>query len=288
MKNIPINGISSNIMPLKYYGIKAGNGLGSRITKYFGYILIYGSRTPPKIYHMNKTVNDYLSKEDINKYKKDFFVKNPDKSKNGVIGIIFCGKANNISSDYPISDEIKKQVKSKYNNRCVLCGSYENLCIDHKDDNYQNSSALCILTQTVDDFQLLCNKCNTLKRGGKSNYEYRLNKTFIDLPFLSPLLNIQKYINYDIRYIDGKKQNENRFWYDPFNFIKKLVNSICDKFKILNEKYNLLQIKYNELQDKNNELQDKNNELQDKNNELKDKNNELKDNIQELQHKKNI
>jgi len=260
MKNLPLNGFSTIINSLTYYDIKSGNGLGSRVTKEYGYILIYGSKKSPTIYHTNKSVNHYIIKENINKYKILFFLNNPGISKNGIIGIFFCGKANHTFSDFKISNFIKKQVKKKYNNECVLCGSTENLCVDHKDDLYENKLALSIKTQTIDHFQLLCNKCNTLKRGGCSDYEYRLNKTFTNFPFLKPFQQLQNYLDFDINYIKGIKKNENRFWYDPLNFMKKLVLSICNKYKLFKQENDLLK-KENDLLKKENDLLKKENDL---------------------------
>ena len=61
----------------------------------------------------------------------------------------------------PIRDDIHKIIKSK---PCVVCGSKSHLVTDHKNDLYNDIRVLNSKTQTVDDFQCLCNHCNLQKR----------------------------------------------------------------------------------------------------------------------------
>lgn len=47
---------------------------------------------------------------------------------------------------------------------CVVCGSGSDLVTDHKNDLYNDPRVLSSHTQTLDDFQCLCNHCNLVKR----------------------------------------------------------------------------------------------------------------------------
>lgn len=65
-----------------------------------------------------------------------------------------------------ISKSITKSLLQKYN--CCLHCSKPNggsnggsrLCIDHKNDLYNDKRVMNIKTQTIDDFQVLCQHCN--------------------------------------------------------------------------------------------------------------------------------
>jgi hypothetical protein len=59
----------------------------------------------------------------------------------------------------PIRDDIKQTLISMCP-RCLHCGTDKNLVIDHKNDMYNDSRVLCKETQTIYDFQVLCDKCN--------------------------------------------------------------------------------------------------------------------------------
>jgi len=59
----------------------------------------------------------------------------------------------------PISKEIRTELLEKFKN-CINCGVAKLLCIDHKNDMYNDSRVLDSETQNINDFQVLCNKCN--------------------------------------------------------------------------------------------------------------------------------
>ena len=71
----------------------------------------------------------------------------------------------------------------EYNNKCIFCGSSNGMNID---DEYTNSYQ----ELTKQDLQVLCQHCNTIKRGGKELP-----------PFLEPLRDLQKYLEYDPKYM---------------------------------------------------------------------------------------
>ena len=75
-------------------------------------------------------------------YLKVFGIKEPDLSR-------------------PIRDDIRQQYKTQ---PCVVCGSCSELVCDHKNDLYNDPRVLNRDTQTMDDFQSLCNHCNLQKR----------------------------------------------------------------------------------------------------------------------------
>ena len=55
----------------------------------------------------------------------------------------------------PIRDDIRKALKDQ---PCVVCGSRSSIVLDHKNDLYNDPRVLDTATQTIDDFQPLCNR----------------------------------------------------------------------------------------------------------------------------------
>ena len=108
------------------------------------------------------------------------------------------------------------------NKPCVVCGSNNDLVIDHKNGLYNNPRVLDTKTQKINDFQVLCNHCNLQKRqtivwSKKFNKRYPATK----IPQL-------KYFNID--FIKGCDKldlsNPNAmvgtYWYDPILFLKTI------------------------------------------------------------------
>ena len=58
-----------------------------------------------------------------------------------------------------INPNIKKILLTEYKH-CIHCGNHKNLCIDHKNDMYNDEIVLNKDTQKKDYFQVLCEKCN--------------------------------------------------------------------------------------------------------------------------------
>jgi len=81
-----------------------------------------------------------------------------DKSKGSLHGFRLIGFNNNVYFGRSISKEIRHQILTKYNKKCVWCGSTDRLEVDHKNGRYNS------LMNKVDDFQLLCKSCNDKKR----------------------------------------------------------------------------------------------------------------------------
>ena len=138
---------------------------------------------------------------------------------------ILSGKNHNIVNKIIPSPTIKKLVLLRDNNKCIYCGSKNNICIDHKDDEYSKKEL------TYKDFQVLCQHCNTIKRSGSIN-----NRIHKELPpFLEPIRKLKKYIGYDPKYIKGENTNISRFWYDPKNW---MIENTKEIISIINEKDN--------------------------------------------------
>ena len=63
----------------------------------------------------------------------------------------------------PIRSDIHAFYKS-HGAACVVCGTKSDLRTDHKNDLYNDPRVLNSKTQTLEDFQCLCNHCNLQKR----------------------------------------------------------------------------------------------------------------------------
>jgi len=109
---------------------------------------------------------------------------------------------------------------------CVVCGSHSDLVTDHKNDLYNDPRVLDAKTQTIDDFQCLCNHCNLQKRQiSKVTKEIgkRIGATAI------PSLSI-----FGVDFVEGDETFDETdintmigtFWYDPVEFMKKVKEKI--------------------------------------------------------------
>jgi len=136
----------------------------------------------------------------------------------------------------PIREDIRNYYKKQ---GCVVCGSHYDLVPDHKNDLYNDPRVLNKKTQTKEDFQCLCNHCNSQKKQvAKTTREKgkRIGATTI------PSLAI-----YGIDFIEGDESYKDSdvnamvgtFWYDPVafhQFIKdKLTRGSSDKTTVRNE-----------------------------------------------------
>lgn len=88
----------------------------------------------------------------------------PQGKGNAIIGLQIFGW-NNVNTNRPIRKDIRYYYTKK-DMKCVNCGNGNKakLVCDHKNDLYNNQRVLNTKTQTLDDFQTLCNACNLLKR----------------------------------------------------------------------------------------------------------------------------
>jgi len=142
-----------------------------------------------------------------------------------------------------ITPKLKKIVMSEYNNKCIFCGSSNGMNVDHKDDEYTNSYQ----ELTKQDLQVLCQHCNTIKRGGS-----KIDRIDKELPpFLEPIRELEKYFEYDPKYIQGGNKNISRFWYDPKNWMQKHTQKIIDMFEEKDKLISLLLEQNNKLIEQN-------------------------------------
>jgi hypothetical protein len=196
--------ISTSEIKEKYRGLYwGGNGIGDRwANKKFNYTVIYSKKT--RLYSENN--EDVIPTELL----EEFLVNN---NGSGIIGVFVHSKRLNIQKR-PIDKKIHKEITS---NSCVVCGTNETIC-DHKNDLYNDERVLIIKTQTVDDFQPLCNHCNLQKRQ-ICRLEQENKKIY-------SAKNIQRYKIYDFEFPWEKKNYDkldihcktDTFWYDPVKF----------------------------------------------------------------------
>lgn len=142
-------------------------------------------------------------------------------------------KTTGFSSDYlyghkrPIRDDIHKHHKSM---GCVVCGSKSALVTDHKNDLYNDPRVLNNNTQTIDDFQCLCNHCNLQKRQiSKMTLEEnkRIGATTIPSLAIFGIDFIEGDETIDITDINAMKGT---YWYDPIAFMNYIkINIIANK-----------------------------------------------------------
>jgi hypothetical protein len=196
--------ISTSEIKEKYRGLYwGGNGIGDRwANKKFNYSVIYSKKT--RLYSENS--EDVIPKELLD----EFLVNN---NGSGIIGVFVHSKRLN-TQKRPIDKQIHKEITSK---SCVVCGTNETIC-DHKNDLYNNGHVLNTKTQTIDDFQPLCNHCNLQKRQ-ICRLEQENGKVY-------SAKNIQRYKFYDFEF-PWEKRNYDKldihcktdtFWYDPVKF----------------------------------------------------------------------
>lgn len=120
----------------------------------------------------------------------------------------------------PISQAIRREILK--GGTCVVCGSHSDLVVDHKNDLYNDPRVLDTKTQTVDDFQCLCNHCNLQKRQvSKETRETKRRYPATRIPVLA-LFKVDfvsggfDYDENDVNAMVGT------FWYDPVEFMRRL------------------------------------------------------------------
>ena len=120
----------------------------------------------------------------------------------------------------PIRLDIRKFYTEK--GRCCVCGSNSDLVCDHKNDLYNDPRVLSMDTQTLDDFQCLCNHCNLLKSSAEQKARVsgkRYGAT-----------NIPQLTIFEVDFVEGDETFDpndinafvGTYWYDPVEFMKKV------------------------------------------------------------------
>ena len=121
---------------------------------------------------------------------------------------------------------IGKKIRDFYRNSCcVVCGTQE-IIIDHKNDLYNDPRVLNVETQTVEDFQPLCNACNLRKRQVcKKSKELGKRHRATSIPMLKI---------FGVDFIEGDEtldlENPNAmvgtYWYDPVRFMEHIKKKL--------------------------------------------------------------
>ena len=222
-KVIHINTI--NIHPIINWG---GNGVGDRFAnKKFNYTVLYGN-TKTRLYSEN--IDDKIPDKVLEEFNKE------NKNKKGIVGIFIHSKRSNILQR-PIRKDILNNIRRL---QCVNCGSNSEIICDHKNDHYNDEKVLNTKTQTLEDFQPLCNHCNLLKR--QVNVKEKENDKLFSAKGISrykivPFIFPWEFKLYDMTDPANKKDT---YWYDPIEFDRKvyiymLYNPILSEIRKLNK-----------------------------------------------------
>jgi 5-methylcytosine-specific restriction endonuclease McrA len=219
-----------NILPIekaKELGLHGGPGNGSgdrtKITKLFINTVIYGDNRKPMTYPKCLDESIELSEEDKEKIR---LYKNLRREENlnlkGVVGFIIRGLNEDSSEGRPIRPDIKRHYRCKH---CVKCGTRNTVC-DHKNDLYNDPRVLDTATQTLNDFQPLCNNCNLRKRAValKRDKEKKRQPPTLDILAINGGI---KFTSGDENY-DPNNPNAliGTYWYDPIQFGKDCLDRI--------------------------------------------------------------
>ena len=134
---------------------------------------------------------------------------------------------------------------------CVVCGTKSDLITDHKNDLYNDERVLSSTTQTIDDFQCLCNHCNLTKR--------QISVVTRDTGKRIPATQIPVVAELGIDFIEGDDSfnpddinaMKGTYWYDPIAFVKGAIEKIVAPLK---QKINQQQEEINRLKAENRQL----------------------------------
>jgi len=205
-KIIPISEIKKH--PSLYWG---GNGVGSRwANRRFNYSVIYSKKRKPKTYSEN--TNDSIPDTILSQ-----FFETANKGP-GITGIYVYSKRTNVETR-----GIREDIKQTYRNaRCVICGTNTDIVCDHKNDLYNDARVLSLETQTLDDFQALCNHCNLQKR--------QVCKKEEEQQKIYSAKEIPRYRQYRFEFPWEKKAfdrtdiycKNDTYWFDPVEFENKI------------------------------------------------------------------
>ena len=127
--------------------------------------------------------------------------------------------ANGDTENRPIKDEIRQALA---HTPCVACGQTSDLVVDHKNDLYNDPRVLDRNTQTLDDFQSLCNSCNLKKR--------QVCRRTKETGRRYGATNIPSLAVFDIDFTSGDETFDpndvdamkGTYWYDPVEFMTRV------------------------------------------------------------------
>jgi len=203
----------------------SGNGTGDRwCRKIFDSFVIYANGSI-KVYSENSedTEEKYIKDDNVKKFFEENKINKNNKNGKTIIGIKIIRKRDKKKLNRPIRRDILKKIREQ---PCVVCGSNSNIVCDHKNDLYNDPRVLNTKTQTIEDFQSLCNSCNLRKRAVaiKEKKEKRLYGA----------TNMPQFKSFGIDFIGEKKEYDETdpnnkvgtYWYDPVAFTKHVYNKL--------------------------------------------------------------
>lgn len=132
---------------------------------------------------------------------------------------------------------IRKDIKKYYKNKpCVACGSKSSLVCDHKNDLYNDPRVLNMKTQTLDDFQSLCNGCNLRKReAAKKTRETGERYSALNIPSLA--VDGIAFVKGDETFDkDDPNAMVGTYWYDPVYFREEVKRIIIERTRLESKK----------------------------------------------------
>jgi hypothetical protein len=203
-----------------------GNGTGPRtkICKLFETTYIYGDNRCPKTYPIDLDLQEL--EEQIFTYKNNR--KSANGNEKGVIGFF----VHSLNTEKNINRPIRKNIKEYYKGfSCCVCGTGNTVC-DHKNDLYNDVRVLNSNTQTIDDFQPLCNSCNLRKRSVAKKMKSE-NKRHPPPPFIRECYGIDFTQGDETFDPDDINATVGTYWHDPPAFLKE-CHKIAHK-KLLDE-----------------------------------------------------
>jgi len=158
----------------------------------------------------------------VNEYEWD--IKRKNNTHSGKIEQIrTSGFNSDIKSKRTISNKIRDYYKGC---SCVVCGT-KDIIIDHKNDLYNDTRVLDVKTQTIEDFQPLCNSCNLRKRSVcKQSKESGKRYGATNIPMLE-IYGIDFIKGDETLDIHNPKAMEGTYWHDPVAFIKSIKSTNC-------------------------------------------------------------
>jgi len=152
--------------------------------------------------------------------KRYIWEKHPERGAIQKIRTIGWSEGHLYGASRPIRPDIRAFHRLQ---ACVVCGSRSDLVCDHKNDLYNDPRVLQEETQTVDDFQCLCNHCNLQKR--------QVSKQTRSTGQRLSALNIPSVAVLGVDFTEGDESfDENdvnamvgTYWYDPVDFMVKAL-----------------------------------------------------------------
>jgi 5-methylcytosine-specific restriction endonuclease McrA len=204
----------------KYKELNWGNnGVGDRwANKKYNYSVVYANHKT-KLYSEND--EDAILPEVLDA----FICTNQSKRGNAIVGIFVYSPRINV-----VLRCIKKTITCQ---PCVICGTTTEIICDHKNDLYDDQRVLNTSTQSLNDFQPLCNHCNLRKRQIVKHEKDTQKRFTVKMlpqykyeiyPFLFPW---EQYA-----YGIGRACS---YWYDPVEFQKKIFMYTASIMPIVKE-----------------------------------------------------